>query len=161
MNIFVLHKHPRTAARMQCDQHVVKMTLESAQMLSTVINELGGQGPYKPTHVNHPCSVWARESLGNFLWLYDHGLSLAREYTRRYKKVHKSQLAIEACLAALDTVPLYNLERTPHPLCMPDQYKCDDVTEAYRAFYIGEKASFAKWNRHSPPFWWPQEVPSD
>lgn len=130
-------------------------------MLSTVINELGGQGPYKPTHVNHPCSVWARESLGNFLWLYDHGLSLAREYTRRYKKVHKSQLAIEACLAALDTVPLYNLERTPHPLCMPDQYKCDDVTEAYRAFYIGEKASFAKWARHRPPFWWPQEVPSD
>ena len=161
MNIFVLHKHPRTAARMQCDQHVVKMTLESAQMLSTVINELGGQGPYKPTHVNHPCSVWARESLGNFLWLYDHGLSLAREYTRRYKKVHKSQLAIEACLAALDTVPLYNLERTPHPLCMPDQYKCDNVTEAYRAFYIGEKASFAKWARHRPPFWWPQEVPSD
>jgi hypothetical protein len=71
VNIFVLHKHPRQAARMQCDQHVVKMTLESAQMLSTVINELGGEGPYKSTHVNHPCSVWARQSLGNFLWLYD------------------------------------------------------------------------------------------
>jgi len=156
VNIFVLHKHPRIAARMQCDQHVVKMTLESAQMLSTVINELGGEGPYKSTHVNHPCSVWARQSLGNFLWLYDHGLSLAREYTRRYKKVHKSQVAIEACLVALDTVPLYDLARTPHPLCMPDEYKCDDVIEAYRAFYIGEKAGFAQWNKHRPPFWWPQ-----
>ena len=157
MNIFVLHNHPRIAARMQCDRHVVKMTLETAQLLSTAVNQLGGQGPYKSTHVNHPCSVWARESLGNFLWLYTHGLSLAREYTRRYKKVHKSQAVIEACLDALDGLPLFDGDRTPHPLCMPDEYKSDDVTKAYRAFYIGEKAGFAQW-RLAAPYWWPQQT---
>ena len=57
MNIFVLHPMPDIAARMQCDRHVVKMTLETAQMLSTAINELGGQAPYKSAHINHPCSV--------------------------------------------------------------------------------------------------------
>tara|TARA_R110000824_G_scaffold125758_1_gene285058 strand:+ start:1643 stop:2203 length:561 start_codon:yes stop_codon:yes gene_type:complete len=179
MNIFVLHKHPRIAARMQCDQHVSKMTVETAQMLSTVHRVLSGtEGVritesgrkvkywrlpderehtlYKANHVNHPCSEWARESLGNFLWLHTHGLSLAREYTRRYKKVHKSQAVIEACLDALDALPLTDAERTPHALCMPDKYKCDNVTKAYRAFYIGEKAGFAKWNKTSPPYWWTQ-----
>ena len=90
MNIFVLDKHPRIAARMQCDKHVSKMTLETAQMLSTVHRVLAGTEEvrltgsgrkvkhwrlpderehtlYKANHVNHPCSVWARESLGNFL----------------------------------------------------------------------------------------------
>ena len=35
MNIFYLHKNPVTAAEMSCDKHVVKMILESAQLLST------------------------------------------------------------------------------------------------------------------------------
>ena len=83
MNIFVLDRHPVTAAQLQCDRHVVKMVLESAQMLCTSINMLGGQAQYKTAHVNHPCSVWARETLGNFLWLYDHGMALAKEYTHR------------------------------------------------------------------------------
>ena len=91
MNIFVLHPMPDIAARMQCDRHVVKMTLETAQMLSTAINELGGQAPYKSAHVNHPCSVWARETLSNFEWLWEHGINLAQEYTARYGKVHKSE----------------------------------------------------------------------
>ena len=180
MNIFVLDKHPRIAARMQCDKHVSKMTLETAQMLSTVHRVLAGTEEVRLTgsgrkvkhwrlpderehtlckanHVNHPCSVWARESLGNFLWLHTHGLSLAREYTRRYKKVHKSQAVIEACLDALDGLPLYDENRTPHPLCMPDEYKGDDVTKAYRAFYIGEKAGFAQW-KLAAPYWWPQQT---
>ncbi len=180
MNIFALHNHPRIAARMQCDQHVVKMTLETAQLLSTVHRVLAGtegirltesgrkvkcwrlpdereQTLYKAAHVNHPCSVWARESMANFLWLHTHGLSLAREYTRRYKKVHKSQAVIEACLDALDSLPLADTERTPHVLCMPDEYKSGDTAKAYRAYYIGEKAEFAQW-RLEAPYWWPQQT---
>lgn len=41
MNIFVLSEGPVEAARMQCDKHVVKMIVETAQMLCTV-----GHGPY-------------------------------------------------------------------------------------------------------------------
>ena len=167
MNIFVLHPMPDTAARMQCDRHVVKMTLETAQMLSTAINELGGQAPYKSAHVNHPCSVWARETLANFLWLYDHGIALADEYTRRYGKFHKSEPVIRQCMSEMKTLPLYGLDpktgrisdRTPHPLCMPDEYKTDCVYESYRNFYIGEKSRFAQWNKTTEsPSWWPQQT---
>ena len=59
MNIFYLDKDPQQAAKYHCDKHVVKMILESAQMLCTVVNEIsGGQvTPYKSTHKNHPCKI--------------------------------------------------------------------------------------------------------
>ena len=47
--------------------------------------------PYKLTHKNHPCSVWARTSLDNFKWLGELGLELCKEYTYRYDKVHKCE----------------------------------------------------------------------
>jgi len=158
MNIFVLHRDPVVAAQMQCDSHVVKMVLESAQMLCTAVNVLGGETPYKTAHVNHPCSVWARQSFGNFIWLYDHGMALAKEYTHRYGKVHKSQDVIQHCLkqwAQNDAVQLNDPRTTPHPLCMPDEYKTDNVVDSYRAFYIGDKSRFALWNKARPaPQWW-------
>ena len=156
MNIFVLHRDPVVAAQMQCDRHVVKMVLESAQMLCTAVNVLGGEAPYKTAHVNHPCSVWARQSLGNFFWLYDHGMALAEEYTHRYGKRHKSEEVIRDCMYQWEAgLPLYGLTCTPPPLCMPDQYKSDDVVDSYRAFYIGDKSRFALWNKARPaPQWW-------
>ena len=156
MNIFVLHRDPVVAAQMQCDRHVVKMVLESAQMLCTVVNVLGGEARYKTAHVNHPCSVWARATLGNFLWLYDHGMALAKEYTERYGKRHKSEEVIQDCIEQrVEGLPLYDLTRTPHPLCMPDEYKTDDVVQSYRAFYLGDKVRFAQWNKtRTAPDWW-------
>ena len=70
MNIFVLHKDPVVAAQMQCDKHVVKMLLESAQMLCSPFEP--GSAPYRRSHYNHPCSKWARESSSNYQWLWDH-----------------------------------------------------------------------------------------
>ena len=43
MNIFILSRCPIKAAQWQCDKHVVKMALESAQMLSTVVRLYLGQ----------------------------------------------------------------------------------------------------------------------
>ena len=80
MNIFYLDRDPHEAARLQCDKHVVKMILETAQLLSTAHNELdGGQIAYKTTHKNHPSAVWARKSLDNYLWLYRHLEGLGSE----------------------------------------------------------------------------------
>ena len=161
MNIFVLDRNPVVAAQMQCDRHVVKMVLESAQMLSTAVNLLGGKGRYKSNHVNHPCSKWARETLGNFIWLYDHGMALAKEYTERYGKRHKSEEVIQDCMYELRQikvpVPVYSYKRTPHPLCMPDQYKTEDPVQSYRTFYLQDKVRFAEWNKTRPaPEWWVQ-----
>lgn len=150
MNIFVLHEDPKIAAQQQCDKHVVKMVLESAQLLCTAVNLTGGEAKYKVTHKNHPCSVWARSTKGNFNWLKVHALALCEEYTRRYNKRHKSQDVIEAVSDA--TIPDGELES--FVLTMPEQYKTDNPIESYREFYRREKKGFAKWKHSSAPEWW-------
>ena len=39
------------------------------------------------------------------------------------------------------------------PQCMPDYCKKKDTVEAYRKFYLQEKASFANWKIHEPEWW--------
>jgi hypothetical protein len=150
MNIFVLDTDPISAAKQQCDKHVVKMPLECAQMLCTAIVLNGGHARYKPTHKNHPCTVWTRDSRQHFDWLVEHGLGLCWEYTARYGKIHACQEVIEA--TRLQRSCIEDNGWSTQPQCMPDQYKTDDVVQAYRDFYIGEKG-FAKWKRNQPTWW--------
>jgi hypothetical protein len=90
MNIFVTSDCPIKSAAYLDDKRVVKMILESAQLLSNALyfSEMPEVAPYKPTHVNHPCSVWVRESRANYLWLVDHFIALCDEYEARYNKLH-------------------------------------------------------------------------
>lgn len=149
MNIFALDLDPKLAAQYHCDRHVVKMLLESCQILSTVMHLNGAGGPYKPTHRHHPCVKWAGASQQNFDWLKRLMNHLCAEYTARYGKVHKCQqyLSILDC-----TLP--DIGQTPFSLAMPNQYRSPDAIEAYRAYYLGEKARFAKWKASITPFWW-------
>lgn len=155
MNIFVVDHNPTIAGTVLCDKHIVKMPLETAQLLCTAINHYGGSAAYKSTHINHPCSIWARETLGNWLWLFDHGIAICREYTRRYGKTHKSELVIRQCIEDMrdQSIALYNLTRTPHPQCMPDEYKHADTVTAYRQYYLGDKAYMATWKQNKPEWW--------
>ena len=155
MNIFVLHSDPATAAQMMCDKHVVKMILESNQMLSTVARNHGHDAPYRSTHANHPCTLWAGESQDNWDWLVDHSRALCEEYTERYGKVHKSQ-AVTEWAEDLD-IDLPARGQTPFRLAMPDEYKTNDPVESYRKYYIGDKARFAKWKTGNVPSWWIEE----
>jgi len=161
MNIFYLDKNPKTAAEYHNDKHVVKMILESAQMLCTahhVCNPINMQlvGLYKATHINHPSSLWVRDSEDNYRWLYSLFVSLCDEYTHRYGKTH---LTDKKFRETLNTVPLY-IDPTgirafsSPPLCMPDEYKCDDSVISYRNYYMGEKSSLAKWSKREIPKWW-------
>jgi hypothetical protein len=168
MNIFVLSQQPALAARMQCDRHVVKMILESAQMLSTAHRVIDNVETlpnfytnepvelYKKTHENHPCSVWLRESSANYAWLYSHFIWLGQEYTLRYGKVHKT---IEKLAPALTWQPKFirKTYRTAFAQAMPEQYRDADAVTAYRNYYIAEKSKIAKWNKgRLPPHWWPE-----
>ncbi len=158
MNIFFLDKNPRVAARKQCDKHVVKMVLESAQMLSTVAHKhkyVNTPGIYKPAYDNHPMTLWVGDNKNNYLWLCEHGLELAKEYTKRYGKVHKSEALIQIlhdlckswftfgggeCDSKLITTP---------PLCMPDEFKVhDDFVKCYKEYY---KNKILSWK--IPPRW--------
>lgn len=158
MNIFYVDRNPRQAARMLCDKHVVKMVLETAQILSTALRMHGADDAelYKPTHQNHPCVKWAADARPNFVWLFLHGMALCDEYTHRYGKKHKSEAVILRCGRGeyVDGLPYKGAMRDP-PQCMPDVYTGDDAVQAYRAYYLFEKAHIAKWDRgRNPPTWW-------
>ena len=146
MNIFILSQDPHKAAQYMCDKHVVKLLLESAQMLSTVSG-----GPYKPTHANHPCTLWAGAARDNYHWLVEHALELCREYTYRYGRTHKCE---PITLQLASPPPHIPRGGTPFVQCMPDEFRHPtDPVAAYRAYYHSK--TFAAWNRGRPaPSWW-------
>ena len=156
MNIFILAGTPEESATMQCDKHVVKMVLESAQILCSPFAATD-KAPYKRTHYSHPCSVWARKSEANYSWLVSHALALCEEYTRRYGKRHKSQDVIEWCALRIDELPFSEEGLTPFAQAMPDQFKGSDPVVAYRAYYAQEKAYMATWDKtpEGRPDWMP------
>lgn len=157
MNIFAVDYDPVKAARMLCDKHVVKMVLETAQMLSDL-----NHGPYKLSHKNNPCTLWAGNRVTNYLWLVEHGLALADEYTVRYGRVHKSQEVIEHLAIPPCSLPYNSLEGiSPFVLVMPDKYKSDDPIESYRNFYYHTKRHFCKWKNTQPPDWFLERLRND
>ena len=176
MNIFYLHPAPLRAAEMHCDKHCVKMILETAQMLCTAHRTLDGDeqadklGMYKTAHLNHPSTQWVRGSLLQYEWTYHLFKFLCDEYTYRFNKVHKTDAKLREALkeppyflrwvlranSNPPLVPSSSINTyTQPPQCMPDQYKVpDDAVKAYRNYYIGEKAYFAKWAYTRTPEWW-------
>ncbi|SDW35590.1 pyrimidine dimer DNA glycosylase/endonuclease V [Marinobacter mobilis] len=152
MNIFVLDDDIQTCAEYHCDQHAIKMILESVQLLCTALNKKGFSTPYRSTHVKHPCVLWVEESYDNFEWLQQLTVALNTEYRYRFDKTqdHKS-------ISVLPAIEPFRYARnglTPFPQAMPDPYKVSgDAVQAYRNFYIGEKLKFAKWTKREVPAW--------
>lgn len=144
MNIFILDLDPGKAAEYHCDKHVVKMVLETAQMLSTISG-----GPYKATHAAHPCTKWAAETNMNYRWLVRLGQALAAEYTFRYGKVHKCIEVIEALRSPPPAIPGGTL--TPFALAMPEEFKCNNPVTAYREYYRATKAHLGVWTKRPTP----------
>jgi len=164
------------AAQSLVDKHVVKMILESAQLLSTAHRVLDGvetEGKsktgrkakrwvltdarenvlYQATHINHPSAVWCRQSVRNYDWLVDHMFALMREYTHRYNKTHKCYGNLSYMLQS----PPHNLkawEWTPMPSCMAPEYIIsEDPLTNYRNYYIMGKSNLHKWTNRQPPEW--------
>ena len=151
------------------------MIVESAQLLSTAHRILDGDEiqsttktgrkakryylpdtrdstMYMATHGNHPCAIWCRSSMENYIWLVDHFFALCAEYTHRYGKRHKCfNMGYE-----FQSPPL-NLEAynwTTPPSCMPDEYKIsDDPIQNYRQYYRIGKKHILQWKNRNPPDW--------
>jgi hypothetical protein len=152
MNIFVLDLNVETCARYHCDQHVVKMILESAQIACTALNERGFRTPYKSTHVKHPCVLWAGTSFANLQWLKKLARALNREYRYRYRtsEDHSSVAVIDQ----IEGMKFESTGLTAFAQAMPEKYKVPgDPVRAYRNFYVGEKLQFARWTRRRRPAW--------
>jgi hypothetical protein len=162
VNIFFLSNDAYESAKMQCDKHVVKMILESAQILSTthriidgnesgVLPDYRNEEFYRITHKNHPSVIWARKSVSNHNWLVDHFDGLLQEYTHRYKKKHKTG----RLLYDLQSPPsgLTDWDWTTPPCCMPDEYKISSYVDNYREYYRKAKRHLHKWTNRDPPDW--------
>lgn len=156
MNIFFLNKTAKETAKEHCDKHVVKMIVESAQLLSTSSRLSGLPQGYKLTHTHHPHVKWLLESLDNWRWVRAMSLYLCKEYTYRYGKIHKTQHV----LVSLQEPPIKNIGITMPPLCMPEECKIEgDVISSYRNYYIMKKKYMATWKRRSVPEWFIREDP--
>jgi len=166
MNIFILDRNTKKCAEYHCDKHVVKMVLETAQLLCTaihkVLDEHGPEDyraeiPYRRTHDNHPCTLWLVESYDNYKWLLRLGYALSREYTRRYGKRHKSTDVFDFLLRNSKTFKnlFPKIGLTEFAQAMPDHCKNEDVVVAYRNYYNIEKISIATWNKlNNTPAWY-------
>lgn len=164
MNIFYLDSNPTLCAQSHVDRHVLKMTVETAQLLSTAHRVLDGvdlkftdereQILYKATHRNHPSAVWARESSENYVWLHALLKSLCEEYTFRYEKIHKTQR--DGLMDTLGKAPnnIQSLGITEFKLAMPDEFKIEkDPVASYRNYYNGAKKDLFRWKKRDKPTW--------
>lgn len=185
MNLFILDKDPVKAAQLQCDKHVVKMIVESAQMLSTAHRMLDGsltRAPsksgktnvkawvlpddredilYKAVHMGHPCTVWTTKSNNNYTWHWVHFAALCDEYTHRYGKVHATDKLLREKLKSLPR----NIEvwyKTQFPLAMKSNPECmfpDDPVKSYRMFYQTKQERFKMtWTKREVPEWFEYKV---
>jgi hypothetical protein len=183
MNLFILDKDPVKAAQLQCDKHVVKMIVESGQMLSTAHRMLDGDETrrpsksgktnvkywvhpdekmesilYKAVHMYHPCTVWTMQSNNNYNWHYIHFIALCDEYKYRYGKTHATDTLLRDALAKLpENISVGYL--TQQPLAMKSNPECmfEDVVKSYRAFYQTKQGRFKMaWTGREVPQWFQQ-----
>lgn len=180
MNIFVLDRNPYRAASYQCDKHVVKMIVETSQLLSTALyrsqnifkkksitsevqdylfenfprkDKYGNTKPYGIGYVNHPCSVWVSENRSNFIWTIQLLDGLCQQYSFIYGKEHFCQKMIDFYFTKCSLFKESQLTR--FKLCMPDIYKEEDEVKSYQSFYRFEKPKTMKLiykNREVPYF---------
>lgn len=175
MNIFAISNDPIEAAKWMVDKHVTKMTVESAQLLSTAHRVIDGKMYldktktgrqvkrwkldderesvlYAATHISHPSAVWARASNNNYNWLYVHFCGLLAEYTYRYGKIHKCQSMVPWLMMPPQNIIVGYL--TPVTPAMPDEYKVpNDSVASYRNYYRGAKQKMHKWTKRETPEW--------
>lgn len=178
MNIFVLDRNPIIAAQFLCDQHIRKMGIESAQMLSTahwlaweqILEAPKGalrerqawlrrnvpenaQPPYSIALPNHPCTVWVREAKPNYRWLLLHAIEIQRINENMYNRPHKTSEVVNWLRRLPPNTMRQSIRITEFPLCMPDDCKIiGDPVLSYRLFYAQHK-KFASWTTRTRPKW--------
>jgi len=172
MNIFFLDSDPEKSAEYHCDKHVVKMLLEIVQLLFTAHHLLGTSKEllaYKPiSNIKHPMCLWILNSENNYKYAGLLGISLSKEYTYRYKKIHSCDKHIKWLInnvpnnfqvlqieysdkTVLSKNNISNLTRIP--LCMPEDSMNGNTIESYRKYYLIHKVHFAKWTSRNIPYW--------
>ena len=161
MNRFIIESSPQKIAKSLCDQHIVKMPLEEAQMLCTTLwhyapkyaekNDL-----YKPVHQKPPCTLWAMENCSNYGFAYRLYVHMLEEYTLRYNKIHGASKHRTAIEKGYQYLPKGG-SKTKMPQCFGEkkELKTNEFypIRAYRAFYLADKVRFARYQHTPQPKW--------
>jgi len=183
MNIFFLSMSmsPKEAAKWHANIHVVKMIVETAQLLCNVhqrARELcvppytqKRRIPYKDSAAGHRklgSMIWIGESLGNYRWGVALGLALCKEYNNGRGRAagkttrHKTQKVLEWLR---DHEPIFKKKnrgavKLKH-CAMPDKLKKAvsekrlSAVEAYREYYYSKRHSMVMaWPEGRAPPWW-------
>ncbi len=160
MNIFVTDPCPIQSARNLPDKHIVKMPLETCQMLAIIYSDwYYGVGklykkdgtPYRTAHGafrKHPCTIWAAANQYNLAWLIRHGYALCDEYNQRYGKVHtcldvisQAERIFHRSFSHINT--LYHASRKVKDFtrAMPEHIKFDTTIDTITAYkrYLNTK----------------------
>ena len=145
MNIFAIEGDKNNidwvrSAQSQDNYRVVKMILESCQMLCTALNEQAGKQitPYRSTHKNHPSTKWVCASSANFKFLVEHTMAMLEEYTARFGKTHKCTSVLNECVKLYDASLFPQHKPTTLPLAIPYEFHSDNIVESYRKFYASK-----------------------
>lgn len=135
------------------------MISESKQMLTIPLVQQGLLDA-KIDYVNHPSSIWARQSKENFEWLLLHAMALAEEYQYRYKRQHDSLKGIDWIANNYHKLSFDKKGLLPFARCFGEfktqlDLTIPDPVLAYREFYRLDKVGFARWpDQESIPDWW-------
>lgn len=179
MNIFFLSMSPSEAAKYHANIHVVKMIVETAQLLCNVHHRAREasscdppyftprQIPYKESRAGHRklgSMIWVAESLGNYRWALRLGLALCREYRLGRGRSKKKPQATHASEEVLRWLKEHepNFRRTrrtkvaQHHLAMPEEFKlAKSAVEAYRDYYFSKRKTMnMEWPEGQVPKWW-------
>ncbi len=95
---------------------------------------------FRPVHLHHPCTIWIRESLGNYMWAVELALALADEYEFRWPgRVHACRAHAEWLKVNLPP-GLPEDELKGFAVAMDDEYKvAGDPVASYRKYYRESK----------------------
>lgn len=148
MNIFILDSDIKKSVSYLMDKHLTKMPLETAQILCSPFMQ--GEAPYRRTHYNHPCCVWARKSKQNYEWLLLYGYAIFDEFETQRGKQHGSRYVLDWCAENYDRLMLPNIGQTPFAQAMPDEFRNANPIKAYRKYYREAKKDIATWKRGKP-----------
>lgn len=137
MNIFITDKCPTKSAANLPTILVNKILQEAIQLLSAAHFVLDGiQRGTKPSHLNHPCSVWCRETSSNYVWVLEHAVALMEEWKKRTGKMHGYIAYLEQVMYLPQNIKDGNL--TSFVIAAPDEFKkltvFGSVEGAYKAY---------------------------
>ena len=177
MNIFVTNDDPIQAAHELCDKHVrSKMQIEGAIMLAHAFPQELLDHPSTPRtstgkprrrgkgYFKHQCSIWARETKDNFMWLVDHTLEMFPERMFRWpnSNEHFTKTFIQWCkdnvhntITTQKGLTEYAVAISPDCDCRKLNKNFDElpVIEQYRQYIIHDKP-FASWTKRVTPEWY-------